>query len=168
MQRINVDDLGDLLQQPWLATLATYRKNGQVLLSPVWFEWTGDAFLISIVHGDAKELHLRRNPNASLVIAEEASYPGRVLEAAGVASVTPDREAQAIIRIASRYLGQDIARRWVGLYPEMAWDLLRLVPERMRALDHRNVPLLREARPQYPPTAEWTIQMRPRSVEVRA
>ena len=42
---------------------------------------------------------------------------------------------------------------------EMPWDLMRLVPERMRALDHRNVPVLREAEPQYPPTTEWKIEI---------
>jgi PPOX class probable F420-dependent enzyme len=159
MQRIDIAEVGDLLQQPWLATLATYRKDGQVLLSPVWFEWTGVAFLVSLVHGDAKELHLRRNPRASLVIAEEASYPGRVLEASGIATVVPDPRAEAITRIATRYLGEEVAQRWVGQYPEMPWDLMRLAPERMRALDHRNVPLLREAQPQYPPTTEWKIEM---------
>jgi PPOX class probable F420-dependent enzyme len=159
MQRIDIAEVGDLLQQPWLATLATYRKSGEVLLSPVWFEWTGEAFLVSLVHGDAKELHLRRNPRASLVIAEEASYPGRVLEASGTATVTPDPNAEAITRIATRYLGEEVARRWVAEYPEMPWDLMRLVPERMRALDHRNVPVLREAQPQYPSTTEWKIEM---------
>jgi PPOX class probable F420-dependent enzyme len=168
MQKIDVAEVGDLLQQPWLATLATYRKNGQVLLSPVWFEWTGDAFLVSIVHGDAKELHLRRNPNASLVIAEEASYPGRVLEVSGTATVTPDANAEAITHIATRYLGEDLARRWVAQYPEIPWDLMRLVPERMRALDHRNVPMLREAQPQYPPTTEWKIEMVREQPGVRA
>jgi hypothetical protein len=33
------DDLGDLLELPVLAVLATYRRNGTVLLSPVWHEW---------------------------------------------------------------------------------------------------------------------------------
>jgi PPOX class probable F420-dependent enzyme len=159
VQKIDIAEVGDLLQQPWLATLATYRKNGEVLLSPVWFEWTGDAFLVSLVHGDAKELHLRRKPQASLVIAEEASYPGRVLEASGNVTVTPDANAEAITRIATRYLGEAVARRWVAQYPEIPWDLMRLVPERMRALDHRNVPLLREAEPQYPTTTEWKIEI---------
>jgi len=168
MQKIDIAEVGDLLQQPWLATLATYRKSGQVLLSPVWFEWTGDAFLVSLVHGDAKELHLRRNPHASLVIAEEASYPGRVLEASGTATVTPDANAAAITRIATRYLGEEVASRYLAQYPDMPWDLMRLLPERMRALDHRNVPLLREAQPQYPPTAEWRIVMLKDKPGVRA
>jgi PPOX class probable F420-dependent enzyme len=159
MQRISIDQLGDLFEQPWLATLATYRKNGTVLLSPVWFEWDGVAFQVSLVHGDWKELHLRRDPRASLLIAEEASYPGRAIEAAGNASVTSDPGGVAIRRIAARYMGEDIGNRWVSQYPDFEWDLMRLVPENMRALDHRNVPFLALAEPQYPPTAEWRLEM---------
>jgi PPOX class probable F420-dependent enzyme len=159
MQRIGIEMLGDLFEQPWLATLATYRKNGTVLLSPVWFDWDGEAFLVSLVHGDWKELHLRRNPRASLLIAEEASYPGRALEAAGTASVTPDADTSAIRRIATRYLGDSVGNRWVSQYPELVWDLMRLVPDSMRALDHRNVPFLADAEPKYPPTTEWRLEM---------
>ncbi len=161
MQKVELGDLGDLLQQPWLATLATYRKSGEVMLSAVWFEWDGEAFVISIVHGDAKELHLRRNPRASLLIAEEASYPGRMLEASGIATVTGDPGGQAIRRIATRYLGRELAQRYIDQYPELPWDLMRLVPDRIRAIDHRNVPMLRDAQPQYPPTSEWRIEMLP-------
>jgi PPOX class probable F420-dependent enzyme len=159
MQRIPIDQLGDLYHQPWLATLATYRKDGTVLLSPVWFEWDGEAFLVSLVHGDWKELHLRRNPRVSLLIAEEASYPGRAIEASGQASVTTDPDRSAIRRIATRYLGDKIGNQWVSQYPDFEWDLMRLVPETMRALDHRNVPFLALAEPKYPPTTEWRFEM---------
>jgi PPOX class probable F420-dependent enzyme len=159
MQRISTDQLGDLFEQPWLATLATYRKDGTVLLSPVWFAWDGEAFLVSLVHGDVKERHLRRTPRASLLIAEEASYPGRAIEVSGQPAVTPDPGGQAIRRIAARYLGDAIGERWVSQYPDFEWDLMRLVPETLRALDHRNVPFLALAEPQYPPATEWRIEM---------
>jgi PPOX class probable F420-dependent enzyme len=159
MQRVDVGALGDFFEQPWLATLATYRKDGTVLLSPVWFEWDGTAFLVSLVRGDWKELHLRRNPRASLLIAEEASYPGRALEAAGTASVGPDPGGAAIRRIAARYLGEDLGDRYVSQYPDLEWALMRLVPDRMRALDHRNVPFLALAEPRYPTATEWRIEM---------
>jgi PPOX class probable F420-dependent enzyme len=159
MQRVDPGDLGDLYYQPWLATLATYRKDGSALLSPVWFEWDGESFLISLVHGDWKELHLRRDPRAGLLIAEEANYPGRALEVSGRATVTPDTDSAAITRIATRYLGDEIARQWLAPLAEMKWDLMRLVPEKSRALDHRNVPFLAKAESQYPPTSEWRIEM---------
>jgi PPOX class probable F420-dependent enzyme len=159
MQRVDPNQLGDLYEQPWLATLATYRKDGSALLSPVWFEWDGANFLISLVHGDWKELHLRRDPRAGLLIAEEANYPGRALEVSGRATVTPDTGSEAITRIATRYLGEEIARQWLAPLSGMSWDLMRLVPEKSRALDHRNVPFLAKAEPKYPATTEWQVQM---------
>ena len=90
MNRVSAEVLGDFLQQPWLATLATYRKDGSVLLSPVWWEWDGEAFQISVDDGDWKEKHVRRNSRVSLCIAEEASYPGRAMEATGLAELIPD------------------------------------------------------------------------------
>ena len=159
MQQVDLRALGDLFVQPWLATLATYRKDDTILLSAVWFEWDSDAFLVSLVAGDVKDVHIRRRPLVSLLIAEEAAYPGRMLEVSGTAIVRPDPGAEDILRIATRYLGPEVASRWVGQYPELTWATLRLVPERSRALDHRNVPFLAEAEPVYPETTEWRVQM---------
>lgn len=159
MQRVEVQALGDLFDQPWLATLATYRKDDTVLLSPVWFEWDGEAFVVSLVQGDVKDVHIRRRPLVSMLIAEEASFPGRMIEVSGRVTVRPDRAAQDILRIATRYLGEDVAKRWIEQYPELEWVTMRLVPERSRALDHRNVPFLAEAQPRYPATTEWKITM---------
>ena len=35
MQRVTLADLGDLFEQPWLATLATHRKDGSVVKNRV-------------------------------------------------------------------------------------------------------------------------------------
>jgi hypothetical protein len=159
MQQVELRALGDLFDQPWLATLATYRKDDTILLSPVWFEWDGEGFVVSLVDGDVKHVHIQRRSLVSLMIAEEASYPGRMLEVSGNVTVRSDEGAQDIFRIATRYLGEEVARRWIEQYPELEWVTVRLVPERSRALDHRNVPFLAEAKPRYPTTTEWTIQM---------
>jgi len=36
---LTVEDLGDLLDRPLIAVLATLRTDGTVLLSPVYHEW---------------------------------------------------------------------------------------------------------------------------------
>jgi hypothetical protein len=43
-KNLGPDDLGDLLEQPLVAVLATYRRDGTVLLSPVWHEWQDGGF----------------------------------------------------------------------------------------------------------------------------
>jgi PPOX class probable F420-dependent enzyme len=154
---LSVEDLGNALRQPWLATLATRRKDGSPLLSPVWFEWDGSAFLVGVVNGDWKQKHILRDPRVVLCIAEEATYPGRVCEATGVATLEPDPGGTAMRRIAARYLGEELAERWVDQFEgQIEWELMRLEPERIRALDHRDETMLLDAKPTYLPEPQRT------------
>ena len=38
-KHLAIEELGDLVELPLLAVLATHRRDGSVLLSPVWPEW---------------------------------------------------------------------------------------------------------------------------------
>jgi hypothetical protein len=53
-----VEELGDLLTQPLLAVLATYRRDGSVLLSPVWHEWRDGGFTVATGSKGIKAKHL--------------------------------------------------------------------------------------------------------------
>jgi PPOX class probable F420-dependent enzyme len=83
------EELGDLLEQPLVATLATYRRSGEVLLSPVWFEWRDNGFNIVLGKNDFKTQHLRRDPRASVVVYEN-DPPLRGLELRGTATFLED------------------------------------------------------------------------------
>jgi len=154
--KLSIDDLGDALQQPWLATLATRRQDGSVLLSPVWFEWDNAEFRVGMIKGDAKERHLRSNPEAGLCIAEEAAFPGRACEAWGRARLVPDPSGAAMRRIASRYLGEQMAAEWMNrdIFDTVEWQLMLLIPERLRVLDHRDEPSLLHSLPKYLPAPQ--------------
>lgn len=69
-KKLQVADLGDLLEQPLNAVLATYLPLGDILLTPVWHEWRGGGFSVIIMADDIKDRNLRRDPRASLVVAE--------------------------------------------------------------------------------------------------
>ena len=73
---LGVGDLGDLVERPLLAVLATYRRDGTVLLSPVWHEWRGSGFNIVTTHNGIKAGHLRRDPRAGLVVCEGSPMLG--------------------------------------------------------------------------------------------
>ncbi|HYB47740.1 MAG TPA: hypothetical protein VED20_10335 [Streptosporangiaceae bacterium] len=45
---LTVGGLGDLLEEPLVAVLATLRGDGTVLLSPVWHEWRDGGFNVWI------------------------------------------------------------------------------------------------------------------------
>lgn len=48
-RQLHLADLGDLLEQPLNAILATYRPSGEVLLTPVWHEWQDGGFSVVIL-----------------------------------------------------------------------------------------------------------------------
>jgi len=70
-------ELTDFLALPIVAVLATYRKDGGVLLSPVWHQWRDGGFDVVVYPTDIKVRHLRREPRASIVVYEnEPPYRG--------------------------------------------------------------------------------------------
>ena len=105
------DDLGDLLELPLVAVLATYRRDGTVLLSPVWHEWHDNGFnVVTGPHG-VKARHLRRDPRASIVVYDDGPpYRGLELRATARLSVTDDRTI--VRRIAARYLGPEAGEQY--------------------------------------------------------
>jgi PPOX class probable F420-dependent enzyme len=101
----SIEAVGDLLNLPLNAVLATYRPDGTVLLSPVWHEWSSNGFLVCI-GDDVKARHIRRDPRASIVVAEDRR-PYRGVETCGRAFLTTDDYQAISSRIATRYLGAE-------------------------------------------------------------
>ena len=126
------EDLGDLLELPIVAVLATYRRDGTVLLSPVWHEWRDDGFNVVTGSRDVKAGHLRRDPRASIVVYEDPP-PNRGLELRTTARLSTPDDRSFVSRIATRYLGAEAGER----YAESSGDdlLIRLEPGELRAWD---------------------------------
>lgn len=131
-KNLGADDLGDLLEQPLVAVLATYRRSGDVLLSPVWHEWRAGGFDVVTGHAGIKVQHLRRDARASIVVYEH-EFPYRGIEVRGEARLLTDGAKDATRRIASRYLGAKAG----AAYAEQTSDdtLIRLEPGHLRAWD---------------------------------
>lgn len=129
MQKLGPEELGDLLDQPLVAVLATYRKDGGVLLSPVWHRWHDGGFDVVVGPNDIKLVHLRRDPRASIVVYEHQP-PYRGLEARGQVRLVPEGGAEALRSMAVRYLGPEDG----AVYAQSVGDdvLVRLEPTNVR------------------------------------
>lgn len=129
-KNLGPDDLGDLLDRPLVAVLATYRRDGRVLLSPVWHEWRDGGFNVVTGGNDVKVHQLRRDPRAGIVVYEHEP-PYRGIEVRSEARL--EAAGEAVRRIATRYLGETAGTE----YAETSGDdtLIRLEPGRLRAWD---------------------------------
>jgi PPOX class probable F420-dependent enzyme len=134
VRRLGPDELADLLEQPFVAVLATYRKDGSVLLSPVWHQWRDGGFDVVVGPNDVKLTHLRRDPRASVVVfAHDPPYAG--LEARGEARLDPDGAAEAIGSMAIRYLGSEDGQAYANSLKDSGNVLVRLEPTETRGWD---------------------------------
>jgi PPOX class probable F420-dependent enzyme len=114
-----------LLEAPSPAVLATYRKDGSALVSPVWFRWHAGVFEVVIADGDVKLRHLARDPRCTLVVFESAP-PFRGVEARGVPELVEGDVTKLRETIAGRYLGAEAGKRFADERRAKPGVLLRL------------------------------------------
>jgi PPOX class probable F420-dependent enzyme len=107
-KNLTVGDLGDLLDEPLVAVLATLRTDGSVLLSPVYYEWREGGFNVWVEQQNVKARHLRRDPRATILVAE-SDPPLRAIEVRGLARFIEQGVSETALRIAARYLGEEEA-----------------------------------------------------------
>lgn len=130
---LRLEDLGGFLDEPIVAVLATYRMDGSVLLSPVWHEWRDGGFQIWTGASDVKTRHLRRDPRASVLVAE-SEIPLRGVEVRGEPVIVAEGAVETAERIAGRYLGVEAGAEYVRTVGGND-VIIRLEPGELRVWD---------------------------------
>jgi PPOX class probable F420-dependent enzyme len=133
---LGADDVGDLLDQPLIAVLATRRKDDSVMLSPVWFEWRdgGINIWVPTVEG-GKVGHVQRDPRVTVVVNNQ-EWPYKGFEIRGEATVSGDDFYGVLRRTALRYDGPEAAERMVSSYAPGV--VIRVEPGVIRAWDYED------------------------------
>ncbi len=127
------EDVARLLAAPKCATLATYRRDGTVLLSPVWHEWRDGGFSVHLGADGVNARLLRRDPRASMVVYDDAPpYAG--VELRGAAHLSTEGERAVLRRLAVRYLGEQDGNAYADT-ANWAGVVLRLEPGELRIWD---------------------------------
>ena len=105
-------ELADFLALPLVAVLATYRRDGSVLLSPVWHQWRDGGFDVLCTPDDIKVRHLRRDPRASILVYDnEPPYRGVELRTTAQLS---DIDRDVVLKMSIRYLGQEAGEAYAA------------------------------------------------------
>ena len=127
---IPLDELADWLALPLVAVLATYRRDGGVLLSPVWHRFRDGGFDVVCFPGDMKVRHLTNNPRASLLLYDHAP-PLRGLELRSDALLSAVEGTEIIRDMAFRYLGEEAGNAYANGVGNK-FVLVRLEPGNLR------------------------------------
>jgi Pyridoxamine 5'-phosphate oxidase len=99
------DRLAAFLREPLLAVIGTKRLDGSVALTPVWFEYRDEDFLINSYQSALWPKRVQREGGAALLLID----PADPLRTANV-----DCELQAVQREGARAHIDAMARRYVG------------------------------------------------------
>jgi PPOX class probable F420-dependent enzyme len=129
---LSIAELGDLFELPLVAVLATHRRDGGVLLSPVWHRWRDGGFDVVTGRDDVKARHLRRDPRATILVYEQAP-PYRGVELRGRAKLLEEGAHEAARALAVRYLGVEAGEAYAARGGDDT--LIRLEPGELRAWD---------------------------------
>ena len=135
-RELQLSDLEDFLALPRVAVLATYRRDGTVLLSPVWHTWRDGGFDVLTEAKDVKVRHLRRDPQASIVVYDDEP-PYRGVEIRTTATIAETATQDALRDVAVRYLGREAGEAYAAGSPECV--RIRLEPGSVRAWDFADI-----------------------------
>jgi PPOX class probable F420-dependent enzyme len=133
---LGIEELGDLLEQPLIAVLATRRADDSIMLSPVWFEWYEGGINIWVpTPTGGKVGHVQRDPRVTVVVStSDWPYKGFELRGEATVSTEPGDFYGALRRTALRYSGPEAAERMVSSYAPGA--VIRLEPGAIRGWDY--------------------------------
>jgi PPOX class probable F420-dependent enzyme len=129
---IPLSELADFLALPLVAVLATYRRDGSVLLSPVWHQWRDGGFDVVSAPDDIKVRHLRREPRASILVYDNEP-PYRGVEIRTTAQLSEIDRADVVLEMSVRYLGQEAGEAYAAESADSI--LIRLEPGNVRTWD---------------------------------
>jgi PPOX class probable F420-dependent enzyme len=127
-----LSELADFLALPLVAVLATYRRDGSVLLSPVWHRWREGGFDLVSAPDDIKVRHLRRDPRASILVYDN-ELPYRGVEIRTTAQLFDIDRADVVLEMSVRYLGRKAGEAYAAASADSV--LIRLEPGNVRTWD---------------------------------
>src|ERR1051326_7795735 len=129
---IPLSEMGDFLALPLVAVLATYRRDGGVLLPPVWHQWRDGGFDVLVYPTDIKVRHLRNDPRASILVYENEP-PYRGVELRTTPELIEVETSDIVTAMAVRCLGKEAGEAYASGSGDSM--LIRLEPGDVRTWD---------------------------------
>jgi PPOX class probable F420-dependent enzyme len=118
------------LSEANVAVLASVDARGRAHAAPVWYLYEDGAVIISTGRNSQKHRNIAGNPEIS-VVADRRTLPYFALMLRGAAEIGPPLSADERLRLAVRYLGEELGRRYVERTAGEDSVTIRLRPRRV-------------------------------------
>ena len=128
-----------LLHEPNIMVLGTVDAKGRPHATPVWYLYDNGEVRISVGKGGQKHKNVQRNPNVSVVI-DRRGLPYYAVMIQGTAEIGPGFSDDDRLRLAVRYLGEDLGKRYTESTNGEDSVTLRIVPRKVMEFDPMAAP----------------------------
>ncbi len=107
------DDREQFLKEPNVAVLATVDAKGRAHAAPIWYLYEDGVLIMSTGRGSQKHRNVEAHPDVTLVV-DRRTLPYYAVMARGRAEIGPPLTEHKRLRMAVRYLGEEMGRAYVA------------------------------------------------------
>jgi PPOX class probable F420-dependent enzyme len=126
----------EFLAEANVAVLATVDRRGRPHAAPIWYLYDDGEIIIATGEGSQKHRNVENNPEVTLVV-DRRTVPYFAVMVHGRAEIGPALAPEDLKRLATRYLGEELAARYLARAPEGGSLTLRIRPRKIIRYDGR-------------------------------
>ena len=106
-------DREEFLKEANVAVLATVGPGGRAHAAPIWYLYEDGVFLMSTGRNSQKQRNVERHPEVTLVV-DDRTVPYYAVMVQGTAEIAPRLSDDARLRMAVRYLGEELGQAYIA------------------------------------------------------
>ena len=130
-----------------LARLATFRADGMIHLTPIWFDWDGEAFRLTLGAGRVHLKNLAANPRATILVDEDPRLQQGLaagawaIECRGTAALSKDETLiqEVTHRVLLKALGAADAEQYTEPLMAEGRTIVTITPKDWHTWDYNKV-----------------------------
>lgn len=123
-------EVEEMLKEANVAVLASVDTKGRAHAAPIWYLYEGGDFLISTGQGSQKHNNIAANPDVTLVI-DRREVPYLAAMVRGKATIEEAFSDEQRLTLATRYLGEEMGKRYVASTEGNVSVTIRLHPDKV-------------------------------------
>lgn len=133
---MSAEEISAFLKTKALANVATLKKEGSPHVLPLWVDYDGRYFYLTILNGRSKLKHLRRDNRIALSIASE-TMPYKAVVVEGTAELTEQDVWEITERVSFKYGGPEMGEKYMRFFRKAGpRTIVKITPKTVRSWDN--------------------------------